>query len=68
MVMDMFKGQYNDDLRELYSKNSYEIVIIPNNLTIKFQPHDVSVNEAANAYVSKKYNIWMTIEFQNNIT
>ena len=27
--MDMFKGQDNNDLRELCAKNNWEIVIIP---------------------------------------
>ena len=36
-IMDTFKGQDNDDLRELCTKNSREIVIIPRNLTNKFQ-------------------------------
>ena len=52
--------QDNDSLRELCAKT--EIVIIPHNLTNKFQLLDVSASKAEKAYVSQKYNTWMANE------
>ena len=37
-IMDTFKGQDNDTLKELCAENNCEIVIVPYNLTNKFQP------------------------------
>ena len=38
--MDTFKGQDNDDVKRLCSNNNCELVIVPRNLTNKFQPLD----------------------------
>ena len=45
VIMDTFKGQ--DILKEFCSKNRCEMVIVPHNLTNKFQPLDLTVNKAA---------------------
>ena len=55
-MMDTFKRQDNDEIRKFCAKNSCEIVIIPHNLTNKFQPLDINVNKAAKSFVSPKYN------------
>ena len=49
--MDTFKGQDNDILKKFCSKNRQEIVIVPRNLTDKFQPLDLPVNKAAKAFI-----------------
>ena len=54
VIMDTFKGQDNDDLRELCVKTNRE-VFPPS----KFQPIDLSVNKAAKDTFLKKYNTWM---------
>ena len=60
VIMDTFKGQDNDELRKLCMGNNCEVVIVPHNLTNKFQPLDLSVNKAAKAFISEKCNTWMT--------
>ena len=47
VIMDKFKRQGNDDLRELCARKNCEIVIVPRNLTKKFQQLNSSVNKAA---------------------
>ena len=47
--------------------NNCEVVIVPQNLTNKFQPLDLSVNKAAKAFISEKYNTWMTNEISRQI-
>ena len=37
IIMDTFKGQDNETLKELCVDNYCEIVIVPHNLTNKFQ-------------------------------
>ena len=56
--MDTFKGQNNDTLKKLYAENNRDIVIVPQNLTNKFQPLDLSINKAAKSFIQKKYNDW----------
>ena len=60
VIMDTFKGQDNDILRKLSSENRCEIVIVPHNLTNKFQPLDLTVNKAAKAFVQNQYNDWFS--------
>ena len=56
IIMETFKGQDNDRLRELCSKNCCEVVIVPHNITNKFQPLDISLNKAAKAFIKNMYN------------
>lgn len=58
--MDTFKGQDNDLLKEFCSTNRCELVIVPHNLTNKFQPLDLSVNKAAKAFIQNQYNDWFS--------
>ena len=67
VIMDTFKDQDNDELRKLCMSNNCEVVIVPHNLTNKFQPLDLSVNKAAKAFISEKYNTWMTNEISKQI-
>ena len=34
------------------------MVIIPDNLTNKFQPLDISINQSAKKFISNKFNAW----------
>ena len=60
VIMDTFKGKDNDILKEFCSKNRCEIVIVPHNLTNKFQPLDLTINKAAKAFIQKPYNDWFS--------
>ena len=60
IVIDTFKGQDNNTLKELCSKNNCEVVIVPHNLTHKFQPLDISINKAAKALIQNLYNEWLS--------
>ena len=52
IIMDTFKGQDNAEIKELCLKNGCELVIVPHNLTNKFQPLDISINQKAKKFVS----------------
>ena len=39
-------------------KNDCELVIVPRNLTIKFQPLDIFINQKAKKFVSHKFKTW----------
>ena len=56
--MDTFKGQDNDTLRELCGENNCDVVILPHNLTNKFQPVNLLVKKVAEWVIQNKYNDW----------
>ena len=58
IVRDTFKGQDNADIKKSCLKNDCELVIVPHNLTNKFQPLDISINQKAKTFVSHKFNTW----------
>ena len=60
IIMDSFKGQDNDRLRELCSENYCEDVTVRHNLTSKLHPLDISVNKAAKTFIQNIYNKWFS--------
>ena len=54
IVMDTFKGQDNFEIKALCLKNDCVLVIVPQNLTNKFQLLDISVNQKAKNFISHK--------------
>ena len=58
IIMNTFKGQDNEVMKSLCNKNNCELVIVPHNLTNKFQPLDLTINQKAKKYVSSKFNEW----------
>ena len=67
IIMDTFKGQDNDTMKELCAVNHCEIVIVPHNLINKLQPMDISVNKAAKSYISIKYNEWFSDQVSSQL-
>ena len=51
IITDTFKDQENDEMKRLSTKNNCELVIVPHNLTNKFQLLDTSVNQAAKKFI-----------------
>ena len=66
VIMDTFKGQGNDDLRELCGNNNCEIVIIPHNLTNKFYPLDLSIRTTKEFIFEKNTTLGWQMKFQKN--
>ena len=67
VIMDILKGQDNDEMRKFRAKNSLEIVIFSHKLTNKIQPLDISVNKTAKFFISDKYNSWLTNEVSKQL-
>ena len=47
IVMDTLKGQHNAEIKALCLKKYCEFVIVPHNLTNKFQSFDIPINQKA---------------------
>ena len=56
--MDTFKGQDINTLKKQCAENNFDVVIVPQNLTNKFQPLDLSVKKTAKSFIQNKYNDW----------
>ena len=60
IIMDIFKGQHNDEVAKLCRINNCALIIVPHNVTNKFQPLDITVNKPAKSFIKDKYNMWYT--------
>ena len=67
IIMDTFKGQDKYTMKGLCPVNHCEIVLVPHNLTNKFQLLDISVNKAAKSYISIKYNEWFSVQVTSQL-
>ena len=56
--MDTFKGQDNEAIKRLCDMNNCALVIVPHNLTNKFQSLDLTINQKAKKCVSNQFNAW----------
>ena len=56
IIMDTCKNQDSDEMKQLSTKNNCELVIVQHNLTKKFQPLGICINQAEKNYISNKFN------------
>ena len=56
VIMDTFKGQDNEEVAKLRRENNCVLIIVPHNLTSKFQPMDITFNKPAKSFIKEKYN------------
>ena len=62
LIMDTFSGQDNDRIIKPCEDNHVVTQIVPHNLTNKFQPLDISVNQIAKSSISSKFNTWYSAQ------
>ena len=63
VIMDTFKRQDNEEVAKVCRENNCFLIIVPHNLTNKFQPLDITFSKAAKSFIKEKYNIWYTEQF-----
>ena len=68
VIMDTFKRQDNEEVAKVCHENNCFLIIVPHNLTNKFQPLDITFSKAAKIFIKEKYNIWYTeqVTIQHN--
>ena len=66
IIMDTFKGEDNDVILDLCEKHMCQVVIVPHNLSNKFQPLDIAINKPAKSFISHKYNEWFSKQFSQH--
>ena len=68
IIMDTFNGQDNEEIKYLCLKNNCELVIVPHNLTNKFHPLDLTINQNAKKFVSNQFNKWYVERASRQLT
>ena len=51
----------------MFSKNECELVVVPNDLTDKFQLPDITIKQKARKFVSHKFNTWYEARVSNQL-
>ena len=66
LIMDVFKGQMIDPVKEILKKNNIVLQKVPANLTYLFQPLDVQggPNGYAKKFMKKKFTLWYVDQVQ----
>ena len=69
LIMDVFKGQMTDAVKEILKKNNIILQKVPANLTYLFQPLDVQggPNGYAKRYLKNKFTIWYADKVQREM-
>ena len=62
IIMDTFSGQDNETIWKFCIS-----IIVPHNLTNRFQPLDISVNKLSKSFLSKEYNQWFSDNVAANL-
>ena len=62
LLADVFKAQWTDDVKKLVSESNGKMVPIPNNMTHKFQPLDLTINRTCKAFLRKQAQKWYADE------
>ena len=55
-------------MKQLVSDNHGKMIPVPNNMTQKFQPLDLTVNRSCKAFVQKESQTWYANQVQAQIT
>ena len=58
LIFDVFKGQVTEKVNSVIEENNCVIVHVPNNMTDKFQPLDLTVNAQAKQFLKSKFECW----------
>ena len=66
LLMDVFKGQMTDPVKEILKRNNIILQKVPANLTYLFQPLDVQggPNGYAKRFMKKKFTLWYADQVQ----
>ena len=62
VIIDNFKGQVTDSVKDLLEENNVHIAFVPPHTTDLLQPLDVSVNKPAKCFLRQKFDDWYASE------
>ena len=67
LIMDVFRGQITDDVRNLLKQNNIHVVLVPDNMTQLFQPLDLTVNKHCKSFLKKLFSKWFSQQIENQL-
>ena len=67
LIYDVFKGQTTKRYTDFLLENDLVHVYVPANLTHKFQPLDINVNEVVKGFLKDQFQTWYTDEIQKQM-
>ena len=67
LIFDVFKGQTTERYTDFLRENHLVNVLVPPNLTHKFQPLDINVNGVAKGFLKDKFQKWYTDQIQKQV-
>ena len=68
VIMDTFKGVDNEKIIKLCRENNSALIIVPHNLTNKFQPLDIRANKPTKVLSKRNVICGMLDGSQTNLT
>ena len=54
LIADVFKAHLTEPVKKIVAEESGKMIPVPNNLTHKFQPLDLTVNRSCKSYLRKQ--------------
>ena len=66
-IMDTFKGQDNEEVAKLCCENNCVLIIVPHNLTNKFEPLDITTNKPAKVSSKRSVTYGILNRLLNNL-
>ena len=69
LIMDVFKGQMTEQVKDLLNENNIKLQKVPPNLTYLFQPLDVQggPNGHAKRFMKKKFTLWYADQVKSEL-
>ena len=58
VIMDNFKGQVTDAVRNLLEEHDIYVSLLPANTTDRLQPMDIGVNKPTKDFIKRQVNEW----------
>ena len=68
VIMDVFRGQITDDVISLLRDNNIHYVLVPNNITQRFQPLHLTVNKHCKSYLKRLFWEWYVQQIENQLS
>ena len=68
LIMDVFRGQETEDVISLLQQYNILLVLIPNNLTLIFQPFKLTVRKYWKPFLKKLSSEWYSKQTENKLS
>ena len=64
LIADVFKGHWTEGVKKIVNESHGKMVPVPNNMTDKFHPLDLTVSRSCKAHLRRKTHEWFSGQVQ----